>query len=101
MGVTAEGAAFTEQTAYWRLHASYGRELLFDAGDMKAAFRASDLKGSFDRTVQWDSKNRFRAGLKLGIENREGLSFNARVDGQWESSDTHAVAGGVEATWRF
>ena len=101
VGVTAEGAAFTEQTAYWRLHASYGRELLSDAGDMKAAFRASDLKGSFDRTVQWDSKNRFRAGLKLGIENREGLSFNARVDGQWESSDTHAVAGGVEATWRF
>ena len=101
VGMTAQGAAFKDQTAYWRLHASYGRELLSDAGEMRAAFRTSDLKGSFDRTVQWDSKNRFRAGLKLGIENRDGLSFNARVDGQWESKDTHAIAGGIEATWRF
>ena len=68
---------------------------------MKASFAASDLRGSFDRSISWDSKDRWTVGLKAGIENREGLSLNVRFDGQWESADTHSVAGGVEAAWRF
>ena len=68
---------------------------------MKASFVRRDLRGSFDRTVHWDSKDRVQAGIKVGIENRTGLSINARVDADWTTSDTHSVAGGVEILWKF
>ena len=101
LGLTLEAATFTPTTAYWQLQALYGRELLSRAGDMKASFVVSDLRGSFDRSISWNSKDRWTVGFKAGIENREGLSLNVRFDGQWESADTHSVAGGIEAAWRF
>ena len=86
---------------FWRMHASYGRELLSDAGTMTASFVNSDLKGSFDRTVDWDSRNRLRAGLTVGIENESGMSVRGRIEGCRESADTRALAGSVEVQWRF
>ena len=80
---------------------AYGREILSDAGGLDLSFNQKDLSGSFDRRAQWDSKNRFKAGLKVGIEARNGLSLNALIHSEWESSDTHSLAGGLQATWRF
>ena len=86
---------------FWRLHASYGRELLSDAGTMTASFVNSDLKGAFNRTVDWDSRNRLRAGFTIGIENESGMSVRGRIEGCRESADTRALAGSVEVQWRF
>ena len=101
IGVRIQGAIQEDNKAYWEIYSQYGRELLSKAGEMKASFARRDLRGSFDRTVHWDSKDRVQAGIKVGIENRMGLSINARVDADWATSDTHSVAGGVEIRWAF
>ena len=101
IGVRIQGAIQEDNKAHWEIYSQYGRELLSNAGEMKASFVRRDLRGSFDRTVHWDSKDRVQAGIKVGIENRTGLSINARVDADWTTSDTHSVAGGVEILWKF
>ena len=101
IGVRIQGAIQEDNKAHWEIYSQYGRELLSNAGDMKASFARRDLRGSFDRTVHWDSKDRVQTGIKVGIENRTGLSINARVDADWATSDTHSVAGGVEIQWKF
>ena len=63
VGVKLEGAVFEPNRAFWQVHAAYARELMPDAGDMKLSFAASDLHGSFKRTVDFDSKNRLGAAL--------------------------------------
>ena len=101
IGVKLQGFVQKDNKAYWEIHTHYGRELFSDAGDMKASFVHPDLKGSFDRTVEWDSKNRVQAGVKLGIESQKGLSISARINADWLSSDTHSLAGGIQAQWKF
>ena len=101
IGVALAGSTTNQNTLFWRVHASYGRELLSDAGSFTASFAHPDFKGSFDRTVQWDSRNRLRGGLTLGIESENGFSVNARLEGYRESADTKSLIGGIEAKWRF
>mgnify|MGYP000725940603 FL=1 len=101
IGVRIQGAIQEDNKVHWEIYSQYGRELLSNAGEMKASFARRDLRGSFDRTVHWDSKDRVQTGIKVGIENRTGLSINARVDADWTTSDTHSVAGGVEIQWKF
>lgn len=101
LGVKLEGAVFEPNRAFWQVHAAYGRELMPDAGDMKLSFAASDLRGNFKRAVDFDSKNRLRAGAKVGLQNKEGFTLNARLDYERESSSSAILAGGIEAQWRF
>ena len=101
VGVKLEGAVFEPNRAFWQVHAAYGRELMPDAGDMKLSFAASDLRGNFKRAVDFDSKNRLRAGAKVGLQNKEGFTLNARLDYERESSSSAILAGGIEAQWRF
>ena len=101
LGVKFEGAVFEPNKAYWQMKLAYGRQILSDAGGLDLSFNQKDLSGSFDRRAQWDSKNRIKAGLKVGIEAQNGLSLNALIQSEWESSDSHSLAGGLEATWRF
>ena len=101
VGVKLEGAVFEPNHAFWQVHAAYGRELMPDAGDMKLSFAASDLRGNFKRAVDFDSKNRLRAGAKVGLQNKEGFTLNARLDYERESSSSAILAGGIEAQWRF
>lgn len=65
------------------------------------AYAASDLRGNFKRAVDFDSKNRLRAGAKVGLQNKEGFTLNARLDYERESSSSAILAGGIEALWRF
>ena len=101
VGVKLEGEVFEPNRAFWQVHAAYGRELMSDAGDMKLSFAASDLRGNFKRAVDFDSKNRLRAGAKVGLQNKEGFTLNARLDYERESSSSAILAGGIEAQWRF
>ena len=101
VGVKLEGSVFEPNRAFWQVHAAYARELMPDAGDMKLSFAASDLHGSFKRTVDFDSKNRLRAGVKLGLQNKAGFTLNARLYYERESSSTASLAGGIEAQWPF
>ena len=101
VGVKLEGEVFEPNRAFWQVHAAYGRELMSDAGDMKLSFAASDLRGNFKRAVDFDSKNRLRAGAKVGLQNKEGFTLNARLDYERESSSSAILAGGIEALWRF
>ena len=64
-------------------------------------FGLEPVLGSFNRTVDWDSRNRLRAGLTVGIENRSGISVRERIEGCRESADTCALAGSVEVQWRI
>ena len=101
VGVKLEGAVFEPNRAFWQVHAAYGRELMPDAGDMKLSFAASDLRGNFKRAVDFDSKNRLRACAKVGLQNKEGFTLNARLDYERESSSSAILAGDIEALWRF
>lgn len=101
VGVKLEGAVFEPNRAFWQVHAAYGRELMMDAGDMKLSFAASDLHGNFKRTVDFDSKNRLRSGAKVGLQNKEGFTLNARLDYEREGSSSAIVTGGIEVQWRF
>ena len=51
--------------------------------------------------MDFDSKNRLRAGAKVGLQNKEGFTLNARLDYERESSSSAILAGGIEALWRF
>lgn len=100
IGFALQGAS-SSSAPFWRLHASYGRELLSDAGTFTAGFVNPDFKGSFERTIDWDSRNRLRAGFALGVENANGVSVHGRIEGYRESADSHALMGSVEVRWRF
>ena len=68
---------------------------------MAASFANSDLKGSVDRTVDWDGRNHLSAGFTVGIENEDGVSAHGRIEVYRESAESRALMGSVEVKWRF
>ena len=101
LGMKLSGEAHGHVTAHWQLYAQYARELLNKAGQTRLSFAASDLKGHFDRNLEWESKNRIETGLNLGLTNKDGFSLSTEINYERESSGSDCLLGAFKAEWRF
>lgn len=88
-------------TAHWQVYAQYARELLTKAGQTRLSFAASDLKGHFERDLDWQAKNRIETGLKLGLTDKNGFSLSAEINYERDSSDSESLLGAFKAQWHF
>ena len=88
-------------TAHWQIYAQYARELLTRAGQTRLSFAASDLRGHFERDIDWQSKNRIETGFKLGLTDKNGFSLSAEINYERDSSDSESLLGAFKAQWRF
>ncbi len=103
LGVKASTAYLPSQfTGYswkWNAYAMYERELTDDAGDFKAGLKG--MNGTFTREVTFNDKNRYLAGVSLGLFTETGFSASLRLDTELTHGNGSAVTGSAQLRWKF
>ncbi len=103
LGVKASSAYLPSQfVGYswkWNLYAMYERELTNDAGDFRASLKG--MSGTFTRDVTFNDKNRYLAGIGLGLFNETGFSASLRLDTEMTHGNGSTVTGSAQLRWKF